>query len=108
VFIGAAVEIYVPKGLVYNALRAGRIQSILFGALLGVPMYACGGGAIPFVNTMINNGMGKGSALAFFIVGPATRPAPLAAMAALFTPLFLLGYCVFLILSAVIMGFVYV
>jgi uncharacterized membrane protein YraQ (UPF0718 family) len=108
VFIGAAAEIYVPKSFVYDALRAGRIQSILFGALLGVPMYACGGGAIPFVNAMINNGMGKGSALAFFIVGPATRPAPLIAMAALFTPLFLLGYCVFLILSAVIMGFVYV
>jgi uncharacterized membrane protein YraQ (UPF0718 family) len=52
--------------------------------------------------------LGKGTALAFLLVGPATRPAPLIAMAALFTPLFLVGYCIFLIISAVLMGFVYV
>jgi uncharacterized membrane protein YraQ (UPF0718 family) len=52
--------------------------------------------------------LGKGTALAFLLVGPATRPTPLIAMAALFTPLFLVGYCVFLIISAVLMGFVYV
>jgi uncharacterized membrane protein YraQ (UPF0718 family) len=57
---------------------------------------------------MIINGMGKGTALAFFIVGPATRPAPLAAMATLFTPLFLVAYCLFLIVSAVLMGLVYI
>jgi uncharacterized membrane protein YraQ (UPF0718 family) len=108
ILIGEIVEFYVPKGLIYSAFRAGRIQSILSGALLGIPMYACGGGAIPLVNAMIINGMGKGTALAFFIVGPATRPAPLVAMAALFTPFFLAGYCVFLIFSAVLMGLVYV
>jgi uncharacterized membrane protein YraQ (UPF0718 family) len=57
---------------------------------------------------MIINGMGKGTALAFFIVGPATRPTPLIAMATLFTPLFLAAYCLFLIVSAVLMGLVYV
>jgi uncharacterized membrane protein YraQ (UPF0718 family) len=72
-------------------------------------MYMCGGGAIPFVSgAILGNGLGKGTALAFLLVGPATRPAPLIAMAALFTPLFLVGYCVFLIISAVLMGFVYV
>jgi len=57
---------------------------------------------------MIANGMGNGTALAFFIVGPATRPAPLAAMATLFIPLFLAAYCLFLIVSAVLMGLFYV
>jgi hypothetical protein len=108
IFIGAVTEIYIPRGVVQNALRAGHVQSVLFGALLGIPMYACGGGAIPFISSMLSNGMGKGSALAFFMVGPATRPAPLIAMSALFLPLFLLGYCVFLIFLAVLMGFIYV
>jgi len=108
IFLGAAVEMYAPKGLIYAAFRAGRIQSILAGALLGIPLSPCGGAAIPLVSSMIFNGMGKGTALAFFIVGPATRPAPLVAMAALFTPLFLAGYCLFLIVSAVLMGLVYV
>ena len=110
IFIGALVGLYIPKTFLHNALNGGnQLQSILFSALLGVPLYACGGGAIPFVNSMIQNElMGKGSALAFFIVGSATRPAPLSAMASLFTPLFLIGYCVFLIISSVLMGFVYI
>jgi len=107
IFLGVVVEMYVPKGLIYAAFRAGRIQSILAGAVLGIPLSPCGGAAIPLVNAMIINGMGKGTALAFFIVGPATRPAPLIAMATLFTPLFLAAYCLFLIVSAVLMGLVY-
>jgi uncharacterized membrane protein YraQ (UPF0718 family) len=109
ILIGAAAELYMPQSVTYYALRAGRIPTILSGALLGIPMYMCGGGAIPFVSgAILGNGLGKGTALAFLLVGPATRPAPLIAMAALFTPLFLVGYCVFLIISAVLMGFVYV
>jgi uncharacterized membrane protein YraQ (UPF0718 family) len=107
IFLGAVVEMYIPKDLIYNAFRAGRIQSILAGAVLGIPLSPCGGAAIPLVSAMIINGMGKGTALAFFIVGPATRPAPLVAMATLFTPLFLVAYCLFLIFSAVLMGLVY-
>jgi uncharacterized membrane protein YraQ (UPF0718 family) len=107
IFLGVAVDFYVPKSLISAAFHAGRVQSILAGALLGIPLSPCGGAAIPLVNSMIHNGMGKGTALAFFIVGPATRPAPLVAMAVLFTPLFLAAYCLFLIFSAVVMGLVY-
>jgi len=108
VFLGAAVTVFVPQRLFYEALYMGRIQSILAGAILGIPMNACGGGAIPFVKTLLDFGLGNGTALAFFLVGPALRPAPLVAMAALFTPLFLLCYAVFLIFSAVLMGLAYV
>ncbi|MDR0455821.1 MAG: permease [Treponema sp.] len=108
IVIGVAADLYIPKGLIYTAFRAGRIQSILAGAVLGVPLSPCGGAAIPLVSAMIDNGMGKGTALAFFIVGPAARPAPLAAMSALLSPLFLAGYCVFLVFSAVLMGLIYV
>jgi uncharacterized membrane protein YraQ (UPF0718 family) len=108
IFIGAIIELYVPRSLMSAAFRAGRVQSILAGALLGIPLSPCGGSAIPIVSGMIANGMGNGTALAFFIVGPATRPAPLAAMASLFIPLFLAAYCLFLVVSAVLMGLVYV
>lgn len=108
ILLGSLIEVYIPSNWIFNTFQAGRVTSILFAALLGIPMYACGGGAIPMVNSMMERGMGKGSALAFFIVGPATRPAPLAAMAALFKPLYLFGYCAFLILSSVLMGLIYV
>ncbi|MDR2922650.1 MAG: permease [Treponema sp.] len=114
ILLGAVIELYVPKSLINAAFALGqettpiiKIRSILAGALLGIPLSPCGGSAIPIVQGMMINGMGKGTALAFFIVGPATRPAPLAAMAALFSPLFLAAYCLFLIVSAVLMGLVY-
>nr|AXS01353.1 putative permease [uncultured bacterium] len=108
ILLSAIIELYIPKDLVAAAFRAGRVQSILAGALLGIPLSPCGGTAIPIVSGMMDNGMGKGTALAFFIVGPATRPAPLIAMATLFTPLFLIAYCLFLIFSAVLMGLTYI
>jgi len=108
VFLGAAVTVFVPQRFFFEALYMGRVQSILAGVIIGIPMNACGGGAIPFVQTLLDLGLGKGTALAFFLAGPALRPAPLAAMSALFTPLMLAGYAVFLIISAVLMGLVYV
>jgi len=108
ILLGAAVNVFIPQEYVFRAFSAGRIQSILAGAVLGIPMNACGGAAIPFIQVLLDKGVEKGTALAFFLVGPALRPAPLAAMAALFTPLFLIGYAVFLIISAVLMGLVYV
>ena len=111
IFLATILQFYIPSALVINAVgQRHRVRSILFSALLGVPLYACGWGAIATVNSMLHakDGMGKGSALAFFIVGSATRPAPLSAMASLFTPLFLVGYCLFLIVSSVLMGLAYV
>jgi len=108
VALGAAATTFVPQRYFYEALYMGRIQSILAGAIIGIPMNACGGGAIPFIANLLDLGLGKGTALAYFLVGPALRPAPLAAMAALFTPLFLTVYCVFLLISAVLMGYIYI
>jgi hypothetical protein len=109
IFLSALIELYIPKVWIHNALGEQQgVRSILLAAFLGVPLYACGGGAIPLVDRMIKNGMAKGSGLAFFIVGSATRPAPVAAMAVLFTPLFLIAYCAFLIISSVLMGMIYI
>jgi uncharacterized membrane protein YraQ (UPF0718 family) len=108
IFIGSAVELFVPGVWVHNALGAQQgVRAVLFAAVLGVPLYACGGGAIPLANSMIQSGMSRGSALAFFIVGSATRPAPLAAMAVLFKPLFLVLYSLFLLLASVVIGIIY-
>ena len=57
--------------------------SILWGATLGVPIYICGGATVPFILSLMEQGMDKGSALAFFIVGPATRVSPMVTLLAL-------------------------
>jgi uncharacterized membrane protein YraQ (UPF0718 family) len=108
IFIGSVIELYIPSLWVHNALGAHQgVRAVLFAAVLGVPLYACGGGAIPLANSMIQSGMGKGAGLAFFIVGSATRPAPLAAMAVLFKPLFLVCYALFLLAASVLIGIFY-
>ena len=108
IFLGVFIDFYIPTYTILELLGEGqKVRSILLASLMGVPLYACGGGAVPLVNRLIQNGMGKGAGLAFFIVGSATRPAPLSAMATLFTPLFLVAYCVFLIGASVVMGIFY-
>lgn len=107
IFAGAAVEVLIPRQLVAEAFRPGSPLSILFASLLGIPLYACGGAVIPFVGSLIKEGMSKGAALAFLTVGQATRIQPLAALAALFRPRFLFLYIVLLLLFSLVVGFLY-
>jgi uncharacterized membrane protein YraQ (UPF0718 family) len=51
--------------------------------------------------------MGKGSALAFFLVGPATRFTPLLALATVLRGSFLVVYVSTLILFSLLAGLVY-
>ena len=48
-------------------------MSTLVAIGMGVPLYTCGGSAIPFMQTLMQLGMNKGATLAFFLAGPATK-----------------------------------
>ncbi|MGE5558239.1 MAG: permease [Bacillota bacterium] len=105
--IGAVVEAFTPNQWLAYLFRRDKWLSVLLAALMGVPLYACGGGTIPIIRSMIHQGMSKGAALAFFLVGPATRVTPLMAMAAVVKPRCIAGYLFLLIVFAVTMGFLY-
>ena len=51
-----------------------------FGVLIGVPLYACGGGTIPLLQQWLVSGMSMGSAAAFMVTGPATKITNLGAL----------------------------
>ncbi len=55
----------------------------------------------------MQSGMGQGAALAFFLVGPATRITPLMALAAVVRPMVLAVYIVLLIAYALLAGTIY-
>lgn len=78
--IAAAVKELIPMRWVEAMVGRGYGYSILVGALLGVPLYACGGGTIPLILVLTNMGMSPGAALAFFVAGPATTLPTLAVM----------------------------
>lgn len=105
--LGAIVEVGVPAQWISHTFRLDRWWSVGLGAIMGVPLYACGGGVIPFVRSMMMQGMSKGAALAFLLVGPATRITPLMALATVLRPRFILVYILSLFLFSVAVGLVY-
>jgi uncharacterized membrane protein YraQ (UPF0718 family) len=52
-------------------------------------------------------GMSKGAALAFFLVGPATRMTPLMALAAVLRPGFVVLYVLLMLAFSMISGLIY-
>ncbi|UCE17792.1 MAG: permease [Gemmatimonadota bacterium] len=107
ILLGSLVEVYVPGKYLTALFKPGQTSSVLMAALLGVPLYPCGGGTIPLVRSMMLKGMSKGSALTFFIVGPATRVTPLMALATVLRPLFIVLYIFSLIGYSIIAGVLY-
>ncbi len=78
--LAAVVKEVIPLSWIEAAVGRAHGYGILVGALLGVPLYACGGGTIPLIQVLMNMGMSPGAALAFFIAGPATKIPTIAAM----------------------------
>ena len=107
ILVGAMVEVFVPGRWFMSLFKPGQTSSVMIAALLGVPLYPCGGGTIPLVRSLMVKGMSKGSALAFFIVGPATRVTPLMALATVLRPLFIVLYIFSLIGYSIIAGVLY-
>jgi len=80
ILIAAVMKEVIPIRWVEAVVGREHGYGILVGALLGVPLYACGGGTIPLIQVLMQMGMSPGAALAFFIAGPATTLSTLAAM----------------------------
>lgn len=107
VLLGAVVEVLVPGRWIVALFGSAGWYQMLLASLLGVPLSACGGGVIPLVRGLVDQGMAVGAALAFLIAGPATRIPPLMALATIVRPLFILGYVVLLIGYSVAAGLLF-
>jgi len=107
IIIAAAIEVFVPSAWVVKFLGEEHWYSVLVAGSLGVPFYACGGGAIPWIKVLLNEGMSKGAALAFFLAGPATRVTALAALATVLSRRALVLYVAFVLVGAVGLGYLF-
>jgi uncharacterized membrane protein YraQ (UPF0718 family) len=70
-----------------------------------VPLYACGGGTIPLLQTWLQRGMSLGSASAFMITGQAMKITNLGAVKIVLGIKHFIFFLLFVILFAVISGF---
>lgn len=73
VFLSAVFQRYVPADLMARLFGGNEALGVLMAAMVGVPLYACGGGTIPLLQAWLADGMSMGSAAAFMITGPATK-----------------------------------
>lgn len=64
---------YVPASAFAGLFGGQNVLGVLMAALIGIPLYVCGGGTIPLLLGWLQTGMGMGAATAFMLTGPATK-----------------------------------
>jgi len=106
ILVAAIIDTYIPQSAVVMTLGASRF-SVLLAAAMSIPFYVCGGGAIPIVYGLMNMGMSKGAALAFFITGPATRISPMVTVALLVKKKAFLIYFLLAVFGGIACGYLY-
>lgn len=80
ILLSALFQRYVPQDLMTDLFGGNQAWGVLMAATIGVPLYACGGGTIPLLQSWLADGMSLGSAAAFMITGPATKITNLGAL----------------------------
>jgi uncharacterized membrane protein YraQ (UPF0718 family) len=80
IFLSALFQRYVPQEAFAKMFGSNRGFGLLMAATIGVPLYVCGGGTIPLLQTWMHSGMSMGSAAAFMITGPANKITNLGAL----------------------------
>ena len=80
ILLSALFQRYVPQDVMVRMFGGNEAFGVLMAATVGVPLYACGGGTIPLLQSWLAEGMSLGSAAAFMITGPATKITNLGAL----------------------------
>jgi uncharacterized membrane protein YraQ (UPF0718 family) len=104
VILAALLQTLVPPAWVSLLLGVERPYGVLLAGILGVPFYACGGGAVPVIAGLLAQGMSPGAAFAFFLAGPATRLTALAALGTLLNRRALVAYVTYVVAGAALAG----
>ena len=106
ILLSALFQRYIPQDLMVNIFGGNEAWGVLMAATIGVPLYACGGGTIPLLQSWLAEGLSMGSAAAFMITGPATKITNLGALkSALGWKGFIL-YIIFVMLFSLLAGLV--
>jgi len=104
VVLSALFQRYVPPEGFARLFGSNRGFGVLMAATIGVPLYMCGGGTIPLLQTWLQHGMTMGSAAAFMITGPATKITNLGALKIVLGIKHFLFYLLFTVLFALLSG----
>jgi uncharacterized membrane protein YraQ (UPF0718 family) len=100
--LSALFQHYVPPGAFVKLFGSNNGFGILMAATIGVPLYVCGGGTIPLIQSWLQRGMSMGAAVSFMIAGPAMKITNLGALKIVLG----LKHFIFYLLFAVLFSFI--
>jgi len=106
ILLSALFQRYVPQDMMVDVFGGNEAWGILMVATIGVPLYACGGGTIPLLQSWLMEGMSMGSASAFMITGPATKITNLGALKIVMGWKRFLTYILFVMLFSLVCGMI--
>lgn len=107
ILIAAAIKNLITTEQVEWILGSGSVASVIFATGAGIPLYSCGGAAIPVLYQLSEMGMTQGAILAFFISGPSTRISNLVILGSVFNIRILSIYLSVVLIGAVASGLLY-
>ena len=102
--LAALFQTFVSPGSFSGYFGGHSGTGVLIAATLGVPIYICGGGTIPLLQSWLQGGMGLGAATAFMITGPATKITNLGAVKIVLGLKSFIAYLGFILLAALACG----
>jgi len=107
VLLSALFQRYVPQETFARLFGSGnRGFGLLMAATVGVPLYVCGGGTIPLLQSWLQSGMSMGGAAAFMITGPAAKITNLGALKIVLGLKHFLVYLGFAVVFAIVSGLI--
>ena len=106
IILSALFQRYVPQEAVTFAFGGNEAWGVLMASTVGVPLYVCGGGTIPILQSWLYKGMSIGSAAAFMVTGPATKITNLGALKAVLGLKNFALYWIFVIVFACVSGLI--
>ena len=103
----ALIILYIPSEWIVSLLGHHNPLSVVWAALIGVPVYTSNLAALPMVSGLLAQGMTPGAGLAFLIAGPTTTLPAMAAVWGLTTRRVFALYVSFSLVGAVVLGYIY-
>lgn len=105
IVVANAVAVLVTmSGLLNHVSNLAKWYTVPLASVVGIPLYVCGGAAIPLLRVGGDLGVSQGAILAFLIVGPATRIVQLVGLSTVFSKRAVIMYVLFVMLFGTILG----
>ncbi len=107
VAIGYMINSFIPQEYIVTLFSADSIFSVPLAALIGLPLYISGEGAIPLVQALMANGAGGGAMMAFMITGSGTSAWVIAGISAFMKKRVVSLYIGLMLGGGILIGYLY-